>query len=1172
VRAGPPSPAASSSSMPAPQPPTASDAASDAVRGAVRGSRSAAGAGPGTEPPGEPGAGRDAEAEARGVTAVLVAHDGARWLPEALRALARQTLRPGRVVGVDTGSTDGSGALLRDALGADAVVTLPRSTGYPDAVAAGLRHAESLPLAPPSTGPQPPADPQPPDASARVVPSGPPASSAGWVWLLHDDAAPDPDCLEALLAEAARQPSAALLGPKVVDWRDPRLLVEVGITTDRSGSRVTGLERRELDQGQHDAVRDVLAVGTAGALARRDVWDALGGLDPALPLFRDELDLGWRVTAAGLRVLVVPAACTRHARAATTGRRATGALSEPATRADRRHALQVLLAHASRRRLLLALPALVLGSLLRAAGFLLLRRVPAARDEVVALGGALRSPRRLRARRRARARSRMLPPSAVRPLLASRSARLRGRVEALAGLLTAGRPVAAGPSAGLGDPGGAEDDTDLRPGGPALLPWVLSRPPVLLVLALLLVALLAERAVLPLQGGLLSGGRLLPTPDGARDVWAAYAASWSDAGVGTSAPAPPRVAVLAGLSTLLLGKPWLAVDVLLLASVPLAGLTAWLAARRVTASPLLRLWAAATWALLPVGTGAIAAGRLDAAFVQITLPLLGLAVVAVLRDDPRGRWHRAFGAGLLLTLVAALAPTLWLVAALVLGVAAVAGVAGAARARRAAAGRAALAALTVLAVPVVLLLPWTVEVLRSPALLLHGPGRLALDPALTEPSLPAWHLPLLSPGGAGLPPLWVTAGLLAAALAGLVRRDRRREVNAGWAVALGGLLAALVLSRTSVAPPAGGSAQPVWPGLPLQVAAAGLLLAAVVAGDGLRARLARADFGWRQLTATALAATAAVTPLAAAAAWVVRGADDPLDRRVAEVVPAFVLAELEAEPGVRALVLRGRDDGSVGYELRTAAGARLGTADLPLAEGQTDALDAAVADLVTARGSAAAEALATRGVRYVALTGEADGALLADVLDAQRGLLRRSEDPVLLWQVQAPSAHLSVLPPDLADAARNGDVAPDPQALQDDPPEALPSTARGTRTELPEGPDGRLLVLAEARDAGWEATLDGRRLEPTTAWGWAQAFELPGNGGDLVLRHDAGPRSAAVALQALGVVLVAVLAVPPARRRDGLEPDLEPDAPGSAAGPAAPADEAPADEAPDGPSPRGGRP
>src|SRR5207245_8632688 len=141
-----------------------------------------------------------------------------------------------------------------------------------------------------------------------------------------------------LLDYAQTSPSAALLGPKVIDWHDPRYLVEVGVTTDAAGHRETGLERREYDQGQRDAVRDVLAVGTAAALVRRQVWDEVGGLDPALPVFRDDLDLGWKVNSAGHRVVVVPQARVRHVRAATTGHRDLDAAPGRAAAVDRKHA------------------------------------------------------------------------------------------------------------------------------------------------------------------------------------------------------------------------------------------------------------------------------------------------------------------------------------------------------------------------------------------------------------------------------------------------------------------------------------------------------------------------------------------------------------------------------------------------------------------------------------------------------------------------------------------------------------------------------------------------------------------------------------------------------------------------------------------------------------------
>ena len=49
------------------------------------------------------------------VTAVLVTHDGATWLPQVIAALSAQTRRIDRIISVDTGSHDASVKLLRAA-------------------------------------------------------------------------------------------------------------------------------------------------------------------------------------------------------------------------------------------------------------------------------------------------------------------------------------------------------------------------------------------------------------------------------------------------------------------------------------------------------------------------------------------------------------------------------------------------------------------------------------------------------------------------------------------------------------------------------------------------------------------------------------------------------------------------------------------------------------------------------------------------------------------------------------------------------------------------------------------------------------------------------------------------------------------------------------------------
>jgi hypothetical protein len=62
-------------------------------------------------------------------------------------------------------------------------------------------------------------------------------------------------------------------------------------------------------------------------------------------------------------------------------------------------------------------------------------------------------------------------------------------------------------------------------------------------------------------------------------------------------------------------------------------------------------------------------------------------------------------------------------------------------------------------------------------------GRLP-GPGLTDDHLAASTIFLLHPGGPGMYPLLLTIGVVLAALAGLLRRDRRRLVLAGWTAAL----------------------------------------------------------------------------------------------------------------------------------------------------------------------------------------------------------------------------------------------------------------------------------------------------------------------------------------------------------------------------------------------------
>jgi GT2 family glycosyltransferase len=1011
------------------------------------------------------------------VTAVIVAHDGAAWLPRIAEALLGQTRPVQRVVAVDTGSQDRSGAVLAGLLGRSVVFGMDRATGYGAAVAQALRHR----------------------AANTHVP-GPAGLAQGdrveWVWLLHDDCEPAPDALEQLLLGAAEARSAAVLGPKVMDWADRRVILEAGVTIDGAGRRITGIEPREVDQGQHDGDRDVLAVGSAGMLVRRDAWDQVGGFDPEMALFREDVDFCWRIHAAGYRVRVITDAVAYHLEASARNRRVASAAPRP-ERTDRRNALLTLLANLPAWQALVALVGNLTLTAARTLFFLLAKRPAAALDETAAFAWLAGHPLRVLSMRRRRARGRRSAYSRLRADL-PRGRSLRRLAEFAASALSKSAQLdTAGSHHATDDPN--DDDTLLVDTG--LTQRILTNPGVLLFAALSVIALVAERSLI--GPGPLSGGALMPAWGGASGLWREYMEGFHPTGIGSTGSAPPYVAVLAALATLLGGKPWLVVDVIMIGCIPVAGLAAFFAARRITTSVPVRVWAGAAYALLPVGMGAVAAGRLGTAVVFTLIPLIGVLAARIFTQPRRRAKRAAWATGLLVAIAAAFVPLVWLVAAL----AAAGGALAVGRNRRGILIDLGI----VVVVPPVLLMPWTLQIISHPALAFLEAGQQV--PGLASVHLSARSLLLLSPGGPGLPPYWVTAGLALAALAALLLTRQRTLVTAGWSIALLGLAISVVASRVLVTPAGGGPTIPAWPGIALAVAAAGLLLAATVAGGSLPDHLAGGKWhGARGLGVGLLALLACSAPLLGAGFWLATGVRGPVGVSAGPVLPAFVSVSSNTGMRLRTLVL-GSEHGTLTYTVLRGADPLVGATELTEPPAAQRALDTAVATLVASHGGDAQDqggAMAAFDIGYVLLPAPVDGGL-ARVLDGVPTLRPVSKTSAFqLWRVAETTARVRVIQP-------NGTVVPVAAG-----PVAVSGAAAPTT--------GGTLVLAEPV-GGWTATLDGRPLAPLAApvGGWAQGFHLPPGGGRLDVTHNQAGRDLILALEAAAVLAVAALGLPGAR-------------------------------------------
>ena len=1038
------------------------------------------------------------------VTAVIVAHDGAAWLPRVIGSLLDQSRPVQRVVAVDTGSRDRSGSVLAGLLGQPVVFGMDRTTGYGAAVARALQHRAANVSVPGASGPSAP-------------------GNVEWVWLLHDDSEPEHDALEQLLRGAVETRSAGVLGPKIRDWADHQVILEAGVAIDTAGRRITSIEPREVDQGQHDGDRDCLAVGSAGMLIRRDIWDSVGGFDTDMGLFREDVDFCWRVHAAGHRVRLITDAVVYHVEASARRRRPVSVARRP-HRLDRRNAMLTLIGNLPALPMLASAVGNLAVSLLRTMFFLLAKRLSAAMDELGAVTSVFGHPFRLLALRRSRALGRRAAYGRVRRDVPPGRSLRRVAEFAAAALSKSDQAGTTGSHHATDDP----DEADYLLTDTGLAQRILTHPGVLLFIALTVISLVAERSLL--RPGPLGGGALIPAWGGASGLWHEYLQGFHPIGVGSGSSAPPYLAVIAALATVLGGKPWLAVDVILIGSVPLAGISAFLAVRRVTRSTLVRVWAAASYALLPVAMGAIAAGRIGTAVVFVLIPAIALLAGRMLTLPPRRARRAAWATGLTIAVAAAFVPLIWVVA--------LAGVLALMAARPGMWRNLGIVA----AVPPVLLLPWTIQIATNPSTLLLEVG--LQQPGLAVHDLSARSLLLLSPGGPGLPRIWVTAGIAVAALAALLLSRRRALMMAGWSIALAGLLFAVAVSRVVVSPGSGQSAVPAWPGVAMLIAAVGLLLAGATAGEdiprlvngsgsedvddwpapsgkkrfrrGGRQRSGPAGSSGprtlRGIGVAALALVACSAPVLAGASWVINGVRGPVGPMSGPIVPAVVSASASDGLQQRTLVLR-QAGTAVSFSLQRGASPSLGDADLTPVPAAQRALNTAAAALVAPNGGEAVnqgQLLAQLDIGFVLLPKPVNQDL-ARLLNGVAGLQQVSSTSAFaLWRVTDQAARARVVEP-------NGTVVP------------VRSGELGVLgAQAPAA--GGTLELAEPA-GGWQATLNGQALTPVSspAGSWASAFRLPAGGGVLDIKRDQIGRDLILIFELLAVAVVAGLALPGSR-------------------------------------------
>jgi GT2 family glycosyltransferase len=977
------------------------------------------------------------------VVAVVVTHDAGPWLEDTLRSLAAQTYPNLTVLVIDAASTEDQHDRVKAVLPGAHVHRLARNPGFGG-------------------------------AANQLIGA---VRGASYYLLCHDDVALERDAVRALVARAERF-GAGVVGPKLVSWDDPGVLLALGLGADRTGVALPLVERGELDQAQHDGLAEVFAVPSACLLIRSELFERLGGFDPAMGDVGEDLDLCWRAQVAGARVAVAPGAKVRHRES-----RADGPAGPARQRLQARHRLRTVLSCYRPLQLARVLPRLLVLAVVEAVAGMVGGPSHAGKGVLAGWWWNLCRLPQIHRRRRQLGSIRTVSDAEVR--------HRQTETGALAALLRQE----------------LDPTVEARVEPRAGTAW----PTATTVGAVAVVAMAVLGARHLLTAGVPAVGELAPFPDRPWTLLEQWTTGWRQAGFGSDASPPTALGLLGMLGLASGGAVDLLRTVLVLGLVPVGvlgacRLAAPLRSRRAT------LVALVAYLAVPVPYNAIAAGSWSglAAYAVAPWLLFALARASRLEPYPAASWPRqVLGLGLVLAVVGAFVPVVAVMAvAMAVAMAAASLLCGRLRGSLRMVGLAAVAGL----LGVVLHGPWLADL----------PRRLADWQQVAGLDVPGgtWSALELSrfwSGPYGSSPL-IWGLVAAAAVALLVARDAALEwAVRGWFVALAGwaVLYAAGQGWIDVGLPAAEVVlAPVAAGLSLAAAAGSTAVDRAVdqavdrAVGGGRARRALAGLGTIALLVGAM-------PLAAGLVdgrWGLPSGD----------FGPTLATTVAADQAPSRLLWIGRPDAvpvagrAFGDDLvlgTSGVGPQIGdrwpAPDDPVLTAAGDALEEAQRGGTTRLG----RLLGPMGVRYLVVpTRTAPQAAggerrspprsLTDALAAQLDLEPLEADPALVvYENRAWLPEAARLPDAVEPGDRPTDAVDDP--LRAPPPEDV------LRADGPAHYRGGLrpgtVLFATGDGSRWRLEVDGEQARPEPAYGVVRAYEVEATGpADLRYRTPAG--------------------------------------------------------------------
>ncbi len=221
------------------------------------------------------------------VAAVVVNWNGGERNLACLESLRAQGAELSSTIFVDNGSQDGSWQRVAER--------------YPETVV--LRNGENLGFG---------------AGSNRGIAAALEGGAEG-VLLVNNDVTLEAGTLGRLVAALEQHPEAGLVGPRVLDQRDPSLLWAAGGALTWRENLTTLLGSGEPDGQGWRRTFEVDYLTACAVLVRREVFEEVGAFDERFFAYSEDVDLALRAARAGYRSLCVGEAAALHEPSSTTG-------------------------------------------------------------------------------------------------------------------------------------------------------------------------------------------------------------------------------------------------------------------------------------------------------------------------------------------------------------------------------------------------------------------------------------------------------------------------------------------------------------------------------------------------------------------------------------------------------------------------------------------------------------------------------------------------------------------------------------------------------------------------------------------------------------------------------------------------------------------------------------